>query len=220
MAPMKYPHVLSEHQTMFEAVHKRMSIARVGDGELRLALEQGKSISQDPCQALAKELRALLKGPTHSLVCIPNAQAPNRKPVMWGPTRYSAPEYVSLYGDHIYGSSFVTRPDSAPWIDTDDYWLQVRELWYDRDVTLVIGERGGSLTHLVHARSTRLIYGPERNAYDVIDKLEEQIGTPSHSVLICLGACATVLAERLARKGVHALDLGHVGKAMPQKFLH
>jgi hypothetical protein len=33
-------------------------------------------------------------------------------------------------------------------------------------------------------------------------------------VIICLGPTATVLAERLAKKGVHALDLGHIGMFM------
>jgi hypothetical protein len=218
---MSYPKLLSERDTL-EAVLKGTSIARVGDGELRLAMG-GKSISQVPDMDLAMELRTLMSGPTSSLVCIPNSESQSvgiGKPVMWGPTRYASPEYVALYGkDKIFGSSFVSRPDSAPWIDNDAYWSDVRKIWYDKDVTLVIGEHGGSFTHLLHARSVRLIYGPSRDAYAAIDMLEQEIGRPGHTVMICLGATATVLAERLAKKGVHALDLGHMGRFMPQRFL-
>lgn len=194
------------------------SLARFGDGELRLC-HGGKHIAQKPDKRLADELRAILKD-SAALCCIPNAQVANGKPVMWGPTRYSGPEYVELYNEaRTYGSSFCTRPDSAPWIDTDTYWRMCCELWRDKDVTLVIGTRGGSLTYLKHARSTRLIYGPERDAYSEVDAVEKAIGCPNHPVLICLGPCATILAERLARKGGQGLDLGHIGRFMPQKFL-
>jgi len=216
----KYPEVLSEWDTM-EAAVNGTSLARYGDGELRLALEEGKHIAQEHDPRMASELRYLLSAPASSnlLVCIPNAQAPNGKPVMWGPTRYSHPRFVSLYNPrNVYGSSFVTRPDSAPWIDNDPYWEMCRKLWYRKAVTLVIGTRGGSLTHLEHALSVRLIYGPERDAYREIDTIMERIGTPGHTIILCLGPCATLLAARLAMKDQHAVDVGHLGRFMPQKW--
>src|SRR4051812_34436096 len=198
---MRYPKVLSEWATTEHALTQ--SIARFGDGELRLALGIGKHIAQVHDTRMAGELRDILKSSV-ALACIPNAEAANGKPVMWGPTRYSAAEYVALYDPkRVYGSSFVTRPDSAPWIDTPDYWAAWCSLWNDRDVTLVIGTRGGSLTMLPRAKSVRLIYGPERDAYAAVDNLMNAIGTPDHPILICLGATATILAERLARKDVH-----------------
>ncbi len=162
----------------------------------------------------------ILKNTGKALVCIPNSEAANRKPVCWGPTMYSKDEYRKLYDPTcIYGSAFVTRPDSAPWIDTDDYWKMACQLWEDKNVTLVIGTRGGSLTHLTGALSVNLVYGPERDAYDEIDKLENLLVDVDQTILICLGACATVLAYRLAEHGRHALDLGHSGRYMPQRFL-
>jgi hypothetical protein len=213
-----YPRVMNEQLTMELAAHSGMSLARFGDGELRLCY-MGKHIAQKADKRLADELRAILQNST-AVCCIPNSLAPNGKPVMWGPTRYASPEYTSLYNaSRTYGSSFVTRPDSAPWIDTPHYWRMCRSLWADKDVTLVIGTRGGSLTHLLAAKNVRTIYGPERDAYASIDELEEEIGKPCHPVLICLGPTATCLAERLARNGVQGLDLGHLGRFMPQSFL-
>lgn len=210
-----YPAVLSEDETIDLALQGD-SLARFGDGELRLVFG-GKHIAQGGDTRMADELRGIL-AQSRALACIPNCQSPNGKPQMWGATRYGGKEYVALYTRKTYGSSFICRPDSAPRIDRDAYWLKVRRLWEGTDVTLVIGTRGGSLTHLVHARSVRLIYGPERDAYVDIDRLEREIGTPDHTVLICLGPAATCLAERLAQKGVHACDLGHMGRFMPQRF--
>jgi hypothetical protein len=64
---------------------------------------------------------------------------------------------------------------------------------------------------LSEAASLRVVNGMRQHTYQIIDRFEEEIGKPSGPVLMCLGATATVLAERLAKKGVHALDLGHIG---------
>lgn len=217
LPPLLYPKVLSEDETI-EAALSGESLARIGDGELRLALGQGKHIAQEQLVRLSEELREIMKHGV-SFVSIPNSQAKNGKPVLWGPTRYSGKEYVALYDmKRLYGSSFICRPDSAPHIDREDYWLKVRRLWEGKDVTLVIGSRGGSIISLPHARRVRVILGPERDAYAAVDRLEEAIGTPDGPVLICLGPCATVLAERLARKGHQGLDMGHMGRFMPQRY--
>lgn len=219
-----YPRVMSEWDTM-EAAVNGCSLARFGDGELRLCHE-GKHIAQVSSPELSKELRTILAYASdyvNCLPCIPNANAPNGKPEMWGPTRYSAPEYVSYYKAGMYGSSFVTRPDSAPWIDTDEYWNMTCKLWNQKDVILVIGTRGGSITHLDNANSVEIIYGPERDAYAEVDKLQEQITNRwqlwKRRVILCLGPAATILAWRLAKQGMHAVDVGHLGRFMPQRFL-
>lgn len=228
---LKYPEVLSEFETVRRAVEEGYSLARFGDGELRLCFGE-KHIAQDCDKEMAAELRHIARADVDGLlVCIPNAEAPNGKPVMWGHTRYSSDKYRELYRpDMTYGSSFICRPDSAPWIDTDVYWLFARKLWEDKHVVLVLGERGGSLTDLHHAASVKKIYGPERSAYEFVDGLEARIKQAVHvgaddgfaynkkTVLLCLGPTATILAYRLARVGIHACDVGHLGRFMPQRF--
>lgn len=214
---MNYPLVYSEELTITKAL-AGASIARYGDGELRL-MHNEKHIAQKCDKNLAAELRDILRN-GKSLVCIPNPVAGNGKPVMWGETRYGGPRFTELYDmNRHYGSAFICRPDSAPWIDNEGYWQRVASLWDDKEVTLVIGTRGGSLTMLPRAKRVRTIFGPESSAYEAVDKLMDEVGTPDHTVLICLGPAATVMAERLACKGVHALDLGHMGRFMPQRFL-
>jgi hypothetical protein len=201
--------ILAEEVTL-EAC-RTLPIARFGDGELRLATG-GAAISQRADPTLARELRQLLEEYEGFIVGIPNFWATPNK-AMW--SKYQAQPFAALYGQRCYGSAFITRPDNAPWIDTPAYWEKVRGLWAGRDVTLVAGNDKSITPALLEgSASIRMIAGPERDAYGAVDALEEQVGDWPGVVVLCLGAAATVLAARLARRGVHALDLGHMGMFM------
>jgi hypothetical protein len=202
--------ILTELETI-AACHTR-SLARFGDGELRLAVG-GSCSSQRADKRLATELRTLLGVPSKTLVGIPNfAKTPNR--TTWD--RYAAHPYATLFKLPLYGSAFISRPDNAPWIDTSEYWDAVRGLWAHKDVVLVCGDekslRAVELNH--EAASVTVVRGPRQHAYADINEIEAEIGKPAGPVLLCLGATATALAARLDRKGVHALDVGHLGMFM------
>lgn len=208
MAVTSYPEVVSEIETL-RAVVAGASLARYGDGEFRLcaglpAKEQAADLE------LASRLRDILCRDQGCLIGIPNLQSATPKAGFW--ERYRTPTLPLLAPGRLYASAFVTRPDSAPWIDTAAYWSLVERLWIDQDVTLVRGS-GRSLTaaDLVGARSVREIIGPRPNAWACYDALLEQIGRPSGRVLICLGPTATVLAVDLCARDVHAVDCGHLG---------
>lgn len=206
---MKHPPVLSEDETIDAAIAGR-SLARYGDGELRIAVG-GSAVSQKHDPKLARELTAMLASTTKSLVCIPTTNS--AKPKNW--SKYQTAQYLRMFRQQQYGSAFITRPDSAPWIDRADYWDKVRGFWRDRDVVLVAGsERSLTEDRMPEAKSVRRVMGTYRDSYDVLNRIEEEVGKPADPVIICLGAAGTVLAERLARKGVWALDLGHIGMMM------
>lgn len=209
-----YPQVLSEVETLSQVLSGR-SIARYGDGELSLALG-GTCISQrERPQELQDELKAILAGDmNHCLVGIPNVFSQTPKFLNW--VKFAQPRYTKLFKRPIYGSAFITRPDSAPWIDKPDYWDQCRKLWRNRDVTLVLGTERSLRPADMRAEgaNVREVWGPRVDAYKYINVLMEEIGKPSHPVLLCLGPTATVLAWRLAQKGVWAIDLGHLGMTM------
>lgn len=206
---MKYPNVIDEAATLAAATTN--CLARFGDGELSLALG-GNCVSQVADPALSKELRKILEnGDRELLVGIPNLRSKTKD--AW--KKYGADKYLALYGKGTFGSSFITRPDSAPWIDTPEYWSKLGTLWRGRDVVLVKGtERSLRASMLIGAGDIREVDGPRRDAFAQVDQILERIGTPHCSVLMCLGATATVLAARLARRGIHAVDLGHVGMFM------
>ncbi len=212
---MKYPTVAPELATI-TAAHMGFSLARYGDGELKLALgKDAKSQRGDP--KLAAALRRILQaGPGKCLVCIPNCEAPTPKAAsFWN--AYKADRYVRLYrpddGERVlYGSSFITRPDSAPWIDTPAYWASMIDLWRGLDVVLVRGS-SKSLTaaDLAEAGSVEEIVVSRQHAWTDYPALLSRLTGEERRVILCLGATATVLAYELAARDVQALDLGHVG---------
>lgn len=211
-----YPKVMNEYETLAAAVAGK-SITRYGDGELRLAAGCGTAVTQPANGMLRGELIAILREPTHALACIP-VQGIGPKADRW--IDYTKRKFVDMFGDKPFGSAFISRPDSAAQPFTEDYWSTARSLWRNRDVTLVVGTDFGSLDgrFMKDARNLRIIFGPTKDAYSEISRLEDEVGTPpaTDPVIMCLGATATVLAERLAKKGVWALDLGHIGKFWPK----
>lgn len=201
--------VMSEAETL--AACHNFSIARFGDGELRLAIG-GACSSQQADQALTRELVAIMHTYRGFLVGVPNFDKSPRA-ASWA--KYAQGAFASLYRQDLYASSLITRPDSAPWIDTPEYWQSVRDLWAGKEVVLVAGDRKSITTEMMaSATSVRLVQGPRQHAYTEIDRIEAEVGTPSGVVIMCLGATATALAARLDAKGVHALDLGHMGMFM------
>lgn len=202
----RYPSVRSESETL-DLLLAGHSLARYGDGELKMA-EHGAGIkSQVADAALSARLRAILVESGACLIGIPNIRSDTPKAAHWG--KYM--RYASLLSERPYVSSFITRPDSAPWIDTDDYWSRLESLWIGQDVTLVRGSTK-SLTadDLVGAGTVTEIIAPRQHAWAEYASLLERVGRPAR-VLICLGPSATVMAVDLCAQGVHAIDLGHVG---------
>lgn len=213
----KYPQILSEDQTLELAATR--SIARFGDGEWRCAVEKGCT-SQRFDVNLARELQMIALHPGDCVVCLPNIFNGCPRKEQW--LRYAEERYVKYCGAAVYGSAFVTRPDNAPWIDTPKYWDQVRDLWRGKDVILVVGDKKSITIEMLKAdaHSVVEVTAPRQHAYAEIDQLEQQVlvlaSLPDQDciVLLCLGATATVLAYRLSLKGIHALDLGHIGMFM------
>lgn len=211
-----YPAVRSELETL-RRVAAGASLARYGDGEFNLCA--GHAI---PCQrfdpVLARRLREILEASGSCMVGIPNLLglvgpnqicAPPEKVRFWSKYLDEAPRFLTT---RAYASAFVTRPDSAPWIDTDEYWQLLKSLWAGRAVTLVCGgERSLHPDDLVAVGShVRVIRCSSTDAFADYEKILERVGRPERAIL-CLGPTATVLAVDLAARGVHAIDLGHVG---------
>lgn len=206
ITPPKYPTVLGEVETLSAVVSGR-SIARYGDGEFKLACGGSGIKSQIGHPILMRRLIEILQHSGKCLVGIPNIQSPTPKAVFWG-------KYMSqarLLSNRTYVSSFITRPDSAPWINTPGYWQIVESLWVGQDVTLVRGSSKSLVADdLIGAGTVTEIVAPRQHAWTDYDRLLEQIGQPKRAIL-CLGPTATVMAVDLCARGVHAIDFGHGG---------
>jgi len=208
---VKYPHCLSEAETIEAALAGR-NLARYGDGEFSL-MTGGNCVSQIRDPNLARELQEVLSTSCErTLPCLPTPFGGTPKQPNW--LKFTDKKFMRYFDmARTYGSAFVSRPDSAPWIDTTEYWQRAAELWRHRDVTLVLGSLRSLRPEVLRleAASVREVWGPRRDAYAEMDRIIEEIGTPSGPVILCLGPTATVMADRLARKNVWAIDLGHLG---------
>lgn len=200
-----YPNVLDECSTL-QLVLSGRSLARYGDGEFKMC--RGASIkSQRASASLARRLREVLHDSGTCLVGIPNIQSHTPKGEFW----QKQTRFADLLTDRQYVSSFITRPDSAPWIDTAQYWAAVESLWVGQDVTLVRGSSKSLIADdLVGAGTVTEVIAPRQHAWVDYSELLKRIGTPARA-LLCLGPTATVMAVDLSARGVHAIDLGHIG---------
>lgn len=200
-----YPNIFGEAQTL-ASVLAGNSIARFGDGEFHLC-EGLPAKAQVAQPELSARLRGILRDSGDCLVGIPNIHSATPKGEFW--SAFSG--HARLLATRSYFSAFISRPDSAPWINTPEYWSALESLWVGQDVTIVRGNSSKALqpADLVGARSVREVVCPRRNAFAQYDAILERIGTPKRA-LLCLGPTATVLAVDLCARGVHAIDLGHV----------
>jgi hypothetical protein len=207
----KYPKVLDEWETM-RAVARGQSLARFGDGELKLMY--GNGYSREPGSAkLREELLEVLTAPHPAcLVGIPTMCVDGPKFLNW--TRHSSRFAQLLRADRVtYYSAFVTRPDSAPWINCQGFAGLTESVWRDRRVVICCEPRNKLLDAVaIGARVIRQVHCPHLEAYAQIDDLERQIVELKPEVaVLSVGPTATCLANRLAARGVHTVDLGHAG---------
>lgn len=202
--------IIKERETLNQLMNGA-SIARFGDGELRLAL--GVSVGhQQAHPKLVEELNHILKNPTKCLVGIPYIENRSPRAATW--RHYGADKYTKLYNlEKQYYSAFITRPDSAPWIANQQYWEDTKSLYKGKDVIIVSGSRKGFRAEEIEndVNSLKFIEALPQEAYAEIDRIEAEIGDDTNKiVLLAVGATATILAYRLAERGFQALDLGHL----------
>lgn len=206
-----WPNVLDEDATV-NALLSGKSIARYGDGELKLCVG-GDCISQIYSRELGDELREILWNPDQNCIVGTIRKVESPKNWFWDKITKNK-RYISFHNPNVtYYSQWITRPDSAPWINTPEFWNKVIDLWRGKDVVLVAGsDRSLSVDKLKAAKSVEYIECLYRDTYHIIDELEERcLKSPHKTVLLCCGATATILANRLSKQGKQALDMGHLG---------
>jgi len=218
---LPWPKCLTEAETL-AAMVSGMSISRLGDGEIGIALGGGNT-THKANEALASELREILRNPAPlCLPAIPTMEHKSPKYSNW--VRHKKRYYDSGIFDpeRIYGSAFVGQTQSAPWIDTDEHVRAFRSLWKDKHTVGVTPEGDVSLEKLLRrdTQDVTMIYCTKLEAYSRIDELEASCVSLTPSiVVICGGPMASVLANRLTRHGIQAIDLGRgLGVVLRHEF--
>jgi hypothetical protein len=209
-----YPRVLSEFDTVRRLL-KGLSIARFGDGELKIL--GGKGYSREaPNSRLTDEMRTLVDS-THEdcMIGIPTMDPAGPKYMNWLRHEARFIRYFRKGDGHRYGSAFISRADSAADnLESREYVDLISRLWAGRERVVVLSETTSKLLTHARAKAASVIHVecPHVAAYSVSDDLERAIAEaePSIALLSC-GPTATCLAHRLARRGIQGVDLGSIG---------
>lgn len=220
---MTYPQVMDEWRTL-ALLEDGMSIARYGDGELNICLGGPAKLQKRDARLANRLIDILDYQSTECLIGIPRIgnlnTLPEKKAAFW--KRYREPRYTELFGPGEYASSFITRPDSVPEINTLDYWARITRLWDGKRVLMVEGEDSNfSKNDLLRGAGVLdVLKCPKKDAFDVYRPILNTIKSfRGEIVLLSLGPTATVLAWELSEMGYQALDVGHLSFLYDKCFI-
>lgn len=218
------PNVLSVKDTIQKIFESGLSVARYGDGEIKLCKDINLSF-QKADTALCTRLRNILANNEDGLlVCVPGVfgdldiyMEHDRKHWTKHLAYYRRVWYKYMDRDKQYGEAFISRfympyKDKSVAFQAVGLWKQV---WADRDLLIVEGEKsrlGVGNDLFDNARSIKRILAPNKEAYSYYDRLITEIKKydSSHMVLLALGPTATVMAADLCKLGFQAIDIGHI----------
>lgn len=216
------PRVLKEWKTLRAIQAGGLSMARLGDGEIKLA--RGVSCKTQPCHSgIDKRMRRLLATPRAGvLVCIPRIW-PDEPPLatkgFWSQHRAAFEQFCDPVT--AYGSSFVSRRDAWPIPDEAAYWREWQSIWAGRPVLLVTGSNKGLSSRkglLSTARSVDVLETPRPDAWAAYEGILADCRAWASAkrdpcVVAACGAAATVLCHDLGGEGIQALDVGHMSQS-------
>lgn len=220
----KPPTVMGIDETMDYIIDNKISIARFGDGEIKLLNKTDISFQKSSSE-LAERLREVLAADKEGfLPCILSyfdydseitqdtnnhwKKHMNRYRYVW--YKYTNPKLQ-------YGNSFISRF----YLEIEDKstaakrFEKLKQFWDNRDIIIIEGEKsrlGVGNDLFDNVKSIKRILCPVDNAYEKYKEiLEASIKNSFDNVLFILavGPTATVLAYDLFKAGFQALDIGH-----------
>lgn len=211
-------------QSLYYILEHSCSVARFGDGEMDIIA--GHSIPyQDYDPQLASELKEILglESNQHFMVCLSDVFENRERYTdacnhFWeGHLQHYQDYYRQICKAPWYGSTFISRPyiDLADKSVSAGYFQSLKQIWTDKDILIVEGKtsRSGVGNDLFQeAKSIQRIICPSKNAYSQIEDILAAIQTYGQDklVLLMLGPTAKVLAYRLSKTGIQAIDIGHI----------
>jgi hypothetical protein len=211
----EYPPVAGEFETVSKILEGR-SIARFGDGELRV-MEKHEYVREPvPVLALARELKRIARRPHRNcLIGIPTMDPAGTRYENWLLFRRRLMLYFNAQTRIKYVSSLITRPDCGAWMETREYYEHVIQIWATKRCIAIVSEADSKLlqyVRLTHPVPPLHVVCPRYGAFAEIERLEAQVlGLMPDIVLLSCGPTATALAHRLCVQGLQAIDLGSIG---------
>lgn len=223
---LKVNSVATIEETLDEIIEHKMSVSRFGDGEFKWMLGVSQKSFEDNSEELSKLLIEVIQSNEKGhLVCVSPALAgldytSKRAKKYWETMLGKCGARLLKYLDRgrKYYNANITRfyINDVNKSKVNSRFEHVRLIWEKRSVLIVEGtmSRLGVGNDLFdNAVSVRRIIAPAKNAFqsysDILNCVEEEY-KPDDLVLIALGPTATVMAYDLAKKGIQAIDIGHI----------
>ena len=227
---VKKPKILSFEDTIKLINEKQLSIARYGDGEMKLILKTGFVGFQKADDSLSGELRSSFEtNKSNLLVCYHDIpfSFPKRSEEYKFYKQYLFKTYRPclklIDKKYFYGNTNFTRfyhPslfEKTDFNKLDKYVCLLKTLWNEKNLLIVEGSEtklglGNNLFD--NCASMRRIICPKTNAYEKIDDIFKCIVENHHKddlVLVALGPTASVLCTRISvNTDIQAIDIGHI----------
>lgn len=219
------PRQISILDTLKKIRDEKLSISRYGDGEIRCMLTRDGCIFQKHDWKLMRELRDICLNIDQSenlLVCFPY---PLHEIDWWHNFWVNYWFKCKFYlNQDILGNAFITRMEAFQLFDQEvvNLW---KEIFSNKRVCFITGESSRlDVNHSIFStiKNYKLIVSKNTDAYEYIDSIMEDAQKIQNDVdmfLIALGPTGTVLAARLAKLGMQALDIGHLNNSYDTVYL-
>jgi hypothetical protein len=219
---------LSMMETM-EELHKGKSVARWGDGEIRLMLQPEFELSfQKPNPELAFELKRILLSYDaiykHTLLAFPTIFVSRLWMGIWAEV-WHALQPILAQSKSTWANTHISRPlfFQKHGQDAVDAW---RSLWDGKNVCVIAGKnsRFALLPELFdNVADIKLVESLPRNAFSEFSELKQRVlDTPKADIyLTALGPTGTTLSAFLSSPdggNKHTIDVGHLASSYAAAF--
>lgn len=218
------PEVASVEDTINTIVKGKCSIARFGDGEIKLVA--GRDISFQQATPLAvNKLREVLSSDVDGMLVgiadiFGDRSRYNEKANAYWKKHLNQFRKV-WYKYLIKGKKYYNASMTRQYIALNDraegtvIYNAMKKIWEGRDVVFIEGEKsrmGVGNDLFDGARSIKRILGPSKQAFSKYEEIlaEAEKQDKNSLFLIALGPAATGIAYDLHLKGYQAVDIGHI----------
>ncbi len=221
-------HNIRSDEETIELLLQGYSMARFGDGEYTLALEERGLRFQKLDLELSRRIREVIQNTDNDKLLVAIAENAGDLTHYYDYAANVMHEYTYSHRkglelliprDKVYSNTNITRfyvwhKDNL----TDAAQKRadsLRQLWEGRDVIFVEGAEtrlGVGNDYFENAASIRRIEGPPTSTYDRYNEIYEAcMQAPKDALfLLAIGPCAGVLAYDLSKEERQAIDIGHL----------
>lgn len=165
---MSYPAVAGEFETV-RKLCKGFSIARYGDGEVKVMSKHVYTRELVPVPELARELIEVAAHPhPKCLIGIWTMDPAGTKYENLKRHRERMAHYFHPGTGVRYYSSFITRPDTGAWLETREYYEAIIKVWDRKRRIAIVSEANSKLLSVI--RDTHPVFHVECPMYHEIGR--------------------------------------------------